>query len=288
MGNQGSASPGLRAGVERLRAGVLGEVREVHVWTNRPVWPQGFTVKDDAHKVPDHLNWDLWLGCAVDRPYHPSYLPFNWRGFHDFGTGALGDMACHTMNLVWRGLDLGTPIRATVETTERFKDTYPKGARVTLTFPERGDQPAVDLTWWEGSMRPPADLLDKALGKMGGSGTLVIGSKGQMFSANDYQVSQRWHPKQLGEVKVAQTEPRAPRGPERGQIKEWLDAAKAGEQAWTDFSVAGPFTEAVLVGDLAMRTAQAIRWDTNKMEARGLDAARPLVRRSYRKGFGIR
>ena len=137
-------------------------------------------------------------------------------------------------------------------------------------------------------MRPPADLLDERLGKMGGSGTLVIGSKGKMFSANDYQVSQRWLPQELGEIKVEETEPRAPRGPERGQIKEWLDAAKSGKRAWTDFAVAGPFTEAVLVGDLAMRTAKAIDWDSKNMEAKGLDAARSLVRRNYRKGFGIR
>ena len=288
MGNQGSANSGLRAGVERLRAGVLGDVREVHVWTNRPVWPQGFNLPEVARAVPDHLDWDLWLGCAEKRPYHPAYLPFSWRGFYDFGTGALGDMACHTMNLVWRGLDLGVPTRARAETTKSFPLTYPKGAKFVLGFPARGKLPAVELTWWEGSMRPPKDLLPKELGKMRGSGTLVIGEKGKMFSSDDYQVRQSWSPKELGTVKVARTEPRAPRGPHGGHIKEWLDAAKAGKKSWTDFSVAGPFTEAVLVGDVAIRTGKRIKWDSTKMEAKGLPAAKPIVRRTYRKGFGIR
>jgi len=288
MGNQGSSHGGLRAGVERLRAGVLGEVREVHVWTNRPVWPQGFHMTLDAPVVPAHLDWDLWLGCAKQRPYHGSYLPFVWRGFHDFGTGALGDMACHTMNLVWRGLDLGVPVSARAETTDPFPVTYPKGAKVVLTFPARGDRPPVNLTWWEGSMKPPKDLLDKDLGKMGGSGTLVIGSKGKMFSGDDYQVRQRWLPKERGTIAVAETEPRAPRGPQWGHVKEWVDAAKAGKKSWTDFSVAGPFTEAVLIGDLAIRTAKPIDWNTADMDAKGLAAAKTLVRRDYRKGFGIK
>ena len=137
-------------------------------------------------------------------------------------------------------------------------------------------------------MRPPKDLLDKGLGKMGGSGTLVIGSKGKMFSGDDYQVRQRWLPRELGTVKVKETEPRAPKGPQGGHIKEWLDAAKTSKKSWTDFSMAGPFTEAVLIGDLAIRTAEPITWNAADMEAKGLKAAEPLIRRDYRKGFGIK
>jgi len=283
MGNQGSGNNGLRRGVELLRANVLGDVREAHVWTNRPVWPQSIDRPEKTMPVPDHFAWDLFLGCAEPRPYHKAYHPFSWRGWHDFGTGALGDMACHTVNLVWRGLELGLPIGASAKQIEGAKpESYPAGAHLAIDFPARGKRPPVTLHWYEGSVRPPASIFPKELGRLPRSGVLVKGTKGVMFSPDDYNVRQRWLPQELGKVDVPQTLPRG-----RNHMQEWLTACKDGGDTFSAFPIAGPFTEAMLVGDLALRTGKDIRWKAKEMIAEGAPEAAPLIRRAYRKGFGI-
>ena len=138
MGNQGTTTDGFRENVEILRSGLIGEVREAHVWTNRPVWPQGMPRPTETPAVPDHLKWDLWLGTAPERAFHPSYLPFNWRGWWDFGTGALGDMGCHTANMAFMGLDLGSAVSAQAENSEFSRDSFPTWSVITLNFPARG------------------------------------------------------------------------------------------------------------------------------------------------------
>lgn len=284
MGNQGTSSGGLRAGVEALRADIVGEVTQVHLWTNRPVWPQAVERPTDSPPVPDTLDWDLFLGCAEERPYHPAYHPFKWRGWLDFGTGALGDMACHTMNLVYLGLELGQPLRVEAETTKRFAESYPAGGKVTFHFPARGSKPPVTLTWYEGAVRPPADLLG-ADRKLPGSGCLVVGSEGTLFSPDDYgtRVDITMNG---GGKKPPMPEASLPRSP--GHHKEWLRAIRGeGPLPMSHFGHAGPFTEAVLVGDLALRLGRPIQWDAEKLRAVGTPEADPIVRRSYRKGFGI-
>lgn len=276
MGNQGTSSGGFRRGVEALRAGVLGPVTQVHVWTNRPVWPQAVARPAETPPVPAHLSWDLWLGCAAERPYHPAYLPFAWRGWHDFGTGALGDMACHTVNLPYLGLELGAPIAATAETTGRFPDSYPAGARVVFEFP------SLTLTWYEGEMRPPADLMEGR--ELPGSGCLIVGERGWMFSPDDYGSQQ--------EIVLADgtapelPEPSLPSSP--GQHAEWLAAIRGeGPNPMSNFRHGGPFTEAVLVGDLALRLGGRIEWDAENLRAKDRPEAGALIRRGYREGFGI-
>ena len=135
MGNQGTASSNLRRSAALLRAGVVGAVKEVHVWTNRPVWPQGGGRPTDTPAIPEHIHWPEFLGPAKHRPYHPSYTPFKWRGWWDFGTGALGDMACHTLNMPFMGLDLFDPTSVVAETSGHNKETYPAKCKITFEFP---------------------------------------------------------------------------------------------------------------------------------------------------------
>ena len=221
MGNQGSSSPGLRRGVECIQSGIIGQVNQVHIWTNRPVWPQGMDRPEGSDPIPDSLNWDIWIGAAQMRPYKEGiYNPFKWRGWQDFGTGALGDMACHTVNLPFRGLNLGYPteIEATVM-GEMNKEAFPMGSKIRFEFPARKtkmpaakpgfmhkydtlEQDAVTFTWYDGgkpdasapnghdfSNKPPHDLLvdiEAFRGEVPNSACLMIGDKGQIFSPDDY------------------------------------------------------------------------------------------------------
>lgn len=287
MGNQGSANSGFRQGVEMLQAGVLGEVRELIVWTNRPVWPQAVPTPP-AETPPDNLAWDLWLGCAEKRPYSSKYLPFAWRGWYDFGTGALGDMACHTVNLAYRGLKLTEPTKIESESTKLFDESYPAGAKITTYYPEREGLPPLKMTWYEGQMRPPADVMPKELlpanGKIPGSGLLAVGSKGYMFSPDDYGAKQDWHPGELAEVSVPRTLPRS-----RGHHYEWIARIKDSSQPmpYSNFEIAGPFTASMLLGNLSVRLGKTIMWDAEKVKATNAPEAEPLIRRKYRNGFGI-
>jgi predicted dehydrogenase len=284
MGNQGSAEGGFRRGVELLRGGVLGEVHEVHVWTNRPVWPQALMRPEEENTPPAHVDWDLWLGVAPARPYHDGLHPFKWRGWFEFGTGALGDMACHTVNLAWRGLELVAPEVVEAETTEPFPETFPAGSRITWQVPARGEKPPVRLVWYDGTMKPDARLLPAKLvgGKPPIAGLLIIGEKGMMFSPDDYGSTQRWFPEGIAGVEIPESLPRSP-----GQVAEWVQACKGGPKTFSDFAYAGPFTEAVLLGNLAIRTGKKIEWDSQNLKAKGVPEAEPMIHREYRKGFEV-
>ncbi|MCA8988650.1 MAG: Gfo/Idh/MocA family oxidoreductase, partial [Planctomycetaceae bacterium] len=185
MGNQGTAETGLREGVEVLRAGAIGTPKEVHVWTNRPVWPQGEGRPQGEATPPDSLNWDLFLGPAPYRPYNAAYHPFKWRGWLDFGTGALGDMACHTANMVVMALDLFDPVSVVAESTGIVEnETYPKSSKITFQFAATDTRPAVTLYWYDGGRRPELDIIKNE--NVPSSGSLVVGSEGALFSPNDY------------------------------------------------------------------------------------------------------
>ncbi|MBI1785123.1 Gfo/Idh/MocA family oxidoreductase, partial [Candidatus Sumerlaeota bacterium] len=157
MGNQGTAEDGLRSAVEIIRSGAIGKIKEIHVWTNRPIWPQGLNRPDATPPVPEGIKWDLWLGSAPQRPYNPAYHPFNWRGWWDFGTGALGDMACHTANMAFMACDLEYPDRIEAETSERFAETPPKWSVIKYNFPARGNHPPCTFHWYDGGKMPPKD-----------------------------------------------------------------------------------------------------------------------------------
>ena len=286
MGNQGTSSGGLRTGVEIIRSGALGDVREVHLWTNRPIWPQGAEALEARMKgnrtAPKTLNWDLWLGPTNDRQYNSAYLPFSWRGWWDFGTGALGDMGCHTMNLPFMGLRLGAPsaISADVE-GKVHADTAPVGCTVTYEFPARGEGfPACRLFWYE-RRRPPMEIL-QGIQNPGGSGCVIVGNKGKLYSGSDYGDSHRLLPAaDFADYRPPQ--PTLPRSP--GHHAEWIRACKGGAAAMSNFvDYSSQLTETVLLGNLPIRVGQRLTWDSAKLQA-SVAAAAQYIRPAYRKGW---
>ena len=284
MGNMGTARAGFRRGVGKLCRPALGDVREVHIWTNRPIWPQNLNRPKDTPPVPKTLNWDLWIGSAPLRPYNPAYLPFNWRGGWDFGTGAIGDMACHTMNLPFMSLRLGLPTSTIAElTTPLNEETAPMGCRITFEFPARGKLPPVTIYWYE-RRQPPDKLLMGQ--KLLASGMIMIGSKGSLYSTGDYGDQFRLLPEaQFKEFK--DPKPTLPRT--TSHHREWIDAIRGGRPAMSNFvDYAALLTETVLLGNVAIRCAgQRVVWNAEKMLAVDLPAANRFIRREYRKGWEL-
>jgi predicted dehydrogenase len=298
MGNQGTASPGLRKGVEVIRSGAIGPVKEVHVWTNRPVWPQAPGIMQrsaDMPPVPPTLNWDAWLGPAPERPYHPDYHPFKWRGWWDFGTGALGDMACHTANLPFMALNLKYPTSVVGECGDLNPETFPRWAHVIWQFPEREGMPALDFHWYEGQMLarkllPPLELFHGQ--QPSDSGSLMVGEKGVMYSPSDYGSDWKLLPEKdfAGYQPPSESLPRNPTGDDEGMKWEWLEAAKAGkpEIALSNFDYAGVLTETVLMGNIAIRLpGQKLEWDGEMAKFKNSEAANKFVSKEYRKGWEL-
>ena len=280
MGNQGHSNPDSRRLVELIQGGVLGEVREVHVWTNRPVWPQGIDRPKDKPPVPDTLDWDLWLGPAPDRPYHPAYLPFKWRGWWDFGTGALGDMGCHNQDLAYWALELRDPISVEAKSSEVNNETAPKWSEVTYQFPNNKKRGAVKLTWYDGGKKPdPALVKQKSLPA---NGSIIIGSKDTLY------VPMYWGPGQF--LSGAKTEDFKnvpeflPKPKDFGShhYQEWIDACKGGKPAYSNFDYAGPMTESVLLANAALRSGGKIEWDAKKMRITNLPEANKYINHKYR------
>jgi hypothetical protein len=294
MGNQGQASEQTRRLCEMIWDDAIGPVREVHVWTDRPsnglfnvYWPQGVDRPKDTPNVPGTLEWDLWLGPAKVRPYHPAYLPFRWRGWWDFGTGALGDIGCHSFDPVFRALKLGHPVSVEASSTRVNPETYPLASMVTYQFPARGDLPPVKLVWYDGGLRPPRpEELDEGH-PMGIGGHLFIGDKGKLLSRGGYSLIPDARNKDYGDP--PKTLPRS-----IGHHQEWIAACKGGERAGSNFDWAGPLTEAVLLGNVALRpemreelTTQKLSWDGPSMRFTNLDAANKYLRDEYRAGWEL-
>jgi predicted dehydrogenase len=282
MGNQGTAETGLREAVEIIRAGILGPVREVHVWSNRPVWPQGLERPTDTPPVPKELDWDLWLGPAPKRPYHPAYLPFVWRGWKDFGTGAVGDMGCHTLNLPYMALKLDDPISIEAEVFEMTKETFPKRSIIRYLFPARGELAPVKLTWYDGSLKPPKDVL---FGRdLPGSGCVIIGDKARLFAPDDYASHHELLPEdQFTDFKMPP--PTLPRSP--GHHAEWIRACKGGEPAMSNFDYAAGLTEMALLGNLAILAGEKVYWDPARMKALNCPKADYFINPPYREGWKL-
>ena len=269
MGNQGTSNPGFREGIELIRSGVVGPIREVHVWTNRPFkyWKQApdIVARPNAKPVPKHVAWDLFLGPAPERPYNPAYHPHNWRGFWDFGTGAMGDMACHTANLTFMALKLGLPTRISAQSAEVNSETYPAWATITYDFPARGDLPPVKLTWYEGAKDGQRNLPSPDLfqGKVpSDSGSLLVGSKGSIFSPSDYGADQSLLPadKFEGKQPVVTDADRKARNKsaDKAHKEEWVRAIRENNPkiAWSNFDYSGRLTEAMLLGNVSVRLAR--------------------------------
>jgi hypothetical protein len=307
MGNQGSAGDGLRRAVEVIQGGVIGNPVELHVWSNRPIWPQGVARPEGDDKVPESLDWDLWLGPARYRPFKKdAYHPFAWRGWKDFGTGALGDMACHTVNMPFRALKLGYPGVIECEATSDYMpETYPKSSRIRFEFPSREGLPPLKFWWYDGSpseksvkiLRPNQDITKEIVDLRGGlppSGALIIGDKGKLFSPDDY--GSQFFVMASGESKltkggdheackaVAQTIPRSP-----GHYQEWVDAIRGGAPAYSNFDIAAYLTEIILLGCVALNVGvgEKLDWDGPKMRAKNNKKAAAFVQRENRKGWKL-
>jgi predicted dehydrogenase len=302
MGNQGSAGSGLRRAVEVIQAGAIGKPQQLHVWSNRPIWPQGIDRPAGSDPVPDSLDWDVWLGSAPFRPYKKdTYHSFKWRGWQDFGTGALGDMACHTVNMPFRALKLGYPTEIEAESTGMNKETYPLSSKIRFQFPEREGLPPLTFWWYDGkpdakeTFRPHPDLTGDIVAKQGklpGSGCLIIGDKGRIFSPDDYgsqffiRMNDEKELKPSKEHEALNAIPESiPRSP--GHYVEWIDAIKGGRAAYSNFDIAAYLTEIILLGCVALRVGQKLEWDGPKMRAKNTKEAAQYVKREYRKGWKL-
>jgi predicted dehydrogenase len=284
MGIQGHCEEHARLLCEMIWAGWVGDVKELHYWTDRPIWPQGLDRPKDTPDVPKGLDWDVWLGPAPARPYNPCYLPFNWRGWWDFGTGALGDIGCHAIAAAYWALNLGQPTSVEAKTSPVNGETAPKWSTITYEFPEGTlpngkKRPGLKLYWYDGGKVParPAEL--EADRKMGDNGNLVVGTTGTMFNGRVIPEAKN---KDLMQSPPPKTLARSP-----GIYAEFIRACKGGAPTVADFQFSGALTEMVLTGNLAVRTGQKIVWDSANLRCTNLPEANQYVRREYRKGWTL-
>ena len=297
MGNQGHSSEPIRQLREWVQAGAIGEVREVHAWSDRPVggdpWSDFPIMKRpvETPPVPDTLDWDLWLGPAKARPYHPIYTPLTWRGFWDFGTGALGDMGCHILDPVFWALDLGQPSSVQATTThfepEVSAETFPRASIVRYDFPARGTMPPVKLTWYDGRLKPPIpDDFDPGM-KLDSNGAILIGDKGTAIHGSHGAGGLKFLPvEKMRDYKgPKKTIPRVENG---AHERDWVRACKDGKPASSSFEYGGPLTEMVLLGVLAMRAKdRKIEWDGANLQIPNDAEANALVNPPYREGWSL-
>lgn len=295
MGNQGHATEGARLTNEWIQAGVIGEVREVHVWSDRAgkLWKQGIGRPTETPATPSGLDWNLWLGPIQERPYHPAYAPANWRGWRDFGTGALGDMGCHIIDHPVWALGLGMPTvveaRATLDGSELADrtpnfETYPIASIITYEFPARDSQPPVRMTWYEGGLMPPTPIEMPAGRRLHDNGVLYVGSKGKLHHSSHGGMPELL-PAELHVVakNVPKTIPRSV-----GHYEEWLAACKGGPKPVSNFDYAGPLTEIVLLGVLALRSpGTPIHWDSAAMKVKNAPELDEFVHTPYRSGWKL-
>ncbi|MBL66906.1 MAG: oxidoreductase [Verrucomicrobiales bacterium] len=286
MGNQGHSNPDSRRLVELIRGGALGEVKEAHVWTDRPIWPQGVNRPRDTPQPPKTLDWDLWLGPAPERPYHPAYVPFKWRGWWDFGTGALGDMGCHNQDLAYWALNLRDP-----ETVEAIKhsgvngETAPKWSIIQYQFPKNAERGPVKLTWYDGGKKPdPALARQKALP---GNGSIIVGTKDTLYVPMYWGPGQFLSGAKMSDFKEIDEFLPKPRDFGRHHYLEWIEACKGGPAAHSNFDYAGPMTESVLLANVALRAGSKLQWDTANLRVTNNKAANQYVRHHYRNGWRL-
>ncbi len=313
MGNQGYSNEGTRQAAEILWSGEIGDVSEVHAWTNRPIWPQGVDKVPKGQKVPKTMDWDTWIGIAEDRPYSDEYAPFKWRGWYDFGCGALGDMACHILGSVNMALLLGAPTSVEVLKQEgKNPHTFPTKSVIRFDFPARHGMPPVKVFWYDGAedaaYRPPAladeprlipvspgserrfyteadeprtrEEIEKFEARTQANGAIFVGSKGFM-STDTYANTVQLMPQKYyrGYEMPDEWLTRSP-----GHYRDWIRAAKGGEPSCSDFSVAGPFTEWILLGALALRFEGKLDWNAEAMKTNRADV-NELLKPTFRKGW---
>ena len=297
MGTQGHAFEGTRRAVEVVRAGAIGQVRELHVWTNRPKgwWPQGINRPTESVEVPKTLDWDVWLGPAPHRPYNPAYVPFKWRGWWDFGTGAIGDMGVHNLDTAFWALELTQPTSVRIKdcspalTDPSAKETLPAWSILELQFPARADKPPVKMTWYDGGKLPPADLFHGEPVPDQDGGSLMIGSGGALLTRT-------WHGGQsdadmfvlLPREKFKDYPFPAPSLPRvKSHHHEWVSACRGEGHTLSNFGYASVLTESLLLGNLALRLGKDIEWDAASMRATNAPEADRFIHPEFRTGWSL-
>ena len=286
MGNQAHAGEPIRRAVELIRSGVIGKVKEVHAWTNRPIWPQGLEKKLTAQEVPKNMDWDLWIGPAPMRPYNSGYAPFKWRGWWDFGTGALGDMGCHIMDMPFWALDLKYPTSVEAKQNGNSLECGPNKSIVTYTFPEGKYNHKMPFVWYDGGYMPEESVFEGTIVNSQNAkkfDLIIIGEKGKfLFNRN----STKWKTSPEGLLDNVNPEKTIPRV--KNEDQEWVDAIRGvGSEPLSGFAYSGPFTETVLLGNLAVRLGKRIAWDGINLKATNAPEAEELIKRPYRKGWEV-
>jgi predicted dehydrogenase len=315
MGNQGHSKEGWRLFIEWVKAGAIGEVKEVHTWTNRPIWPQGLARPQGSSPVPETLDWESWIGPAPMRPYYNEenkvingkktrggvYHNFSWRGRVDFGSGALGDMACHTMDGIQWVMNPGYPTAVEaikIEGPAPDGDSFPNASIIKYEFPATAEHGAWTHTWYDGGLTPARPEELPADRKMSTSGNIIVGTKGKIMITGDYGDSPRIIPEERHTAFFAQfADGKAPKLIERVQKlpdvdgdlhhSDFINAIRTGKPAGSNFSYAGPFTEVVQLGNVALRAGKRIEWDGVNMRAKNVSGIDHLIRREYRKGWEV-
>jgi predicted dehydrogenase len=319
MGNQGASNDGVRQLTEWYNDGQVGDVHTVYCWTNRPVWPQGIAWPSQKAEIPKELDWDLWLGTAPFKDYVEKLVPFNWRGWWDYGTGALGDMACHIIEPPFKVLGLGYPTEVECSVGSVYVDEFKRGyfpescppsSHIILTFPERNGKPKVKMHWMDGGIQPerPEELGPNEKMGDGGNGVIFVGTKGKMMCGTYSALPSLLPTSRNQEVKTPQSIKRVPGGAE-GHYGQWVEACMAGYgkmEVSSGFEIAGPMTEAILMGNLAIRSYDIrkprpnstnqfdfpgrgikLLWDGPNMKITNFDDANQFVRREYRQGWKL-
>jgi len=280
MGIQLHAQDCVRYVVEFIKSGVIGKVRRVDIWSGKN-WGGG-TRPTEEPSVPKWLRWDLWLGPAPWRPYHPTYLPGNWRRWWDFGTGCLGDMGCHIIDPAWWALDLTYPTSVEANPGPFNKETYPQKTIVRWEFPARGDLPPVTVTWYDGANKPPRPKELKEERKLPGQGGLYYGDKGTLLAPHG------GNPRLIPESRMKDfkmPEPFLGRG--TNHYREWVKACKGGPKPLANFDYAGPLTETILLGNIAARAGEKLQWDGANLKVTNMSEANRFLRREYRQGWTL-
>lgn len=316
MGNQGSSGDDTRRIETWVQDGLIGEVKTVHVWTNRPTWPQGVSAPKGKHAIPKEVDWDLWLGTAPFREYNPAYLPAIWRGWSDYGTGSLGDMGCHFIDVPYRALKLGYPV--SVETSvgsvytgffqeQIYTDSYPPSAKTHIQFPAREGMPEVEMIWYDGGIKPkrPEELLaDEPMGEYDG-GIIFEGSKGKIMAGLFGRNPTLLPTQKMKETDLPKSKFELVEGSTEGHQQQWVRACKKGYGAYTSssFDKSGPLTETVLMGNLAVHSynyfekdskgdrsfpgRKKLLWDGANMRITNFEPANQFIKRKYRGNWKL-
>jgi hypothetical protein len=286
-----------------IKDGAIGTLREVHNWTNRPVWPQYATLPTDKPEVPEGFDWNLWLGPEADRPYHPNYTHMVFRGWYDFGGGSMADMGHYSLWTVFNALELDSPVsiepvlshncvfNENVAATVKNDFSFPTAGSVRFRYPAKGERPAIDLIWYEGGMRPPTPPeLDEDHKELPAEAMMFVGDKGKILAGFRVENPRLIPERRMAAYAAADAPPRRQREPNElaPGIKQWIAACRGGKQSPGSFLNAGPITEAVNLYAVALRSRQRLLYDATQMKITNVADANKYLAREYRSGWELK